>query len=70
MVSQLDLLLRYISLRTFDTNTTVILKCLEVLHAVFANLADDGYHLLEFEVSLVQNSCFANLHIATIFASV
>ena len=46
----MDLLLRYISLRTFDTNTTVILKCLEVLNAIFANLADDGYHLLEFEV--------------------
>lgn len=39
-------------MRFFDTNTTVILKCLEYLAIVFTRLADANYHLDEGEASI------------------
>eukprot|EP01137_Pigoraptor_chileana_P026176 Opistho-2@96748 len=44
-----DLLLRYVTLRFFDTNTSVMLKCLELIRALFTVLDHDAYHLSEYE---------------------
>lgn len=50
-VSNLDLILKWHTLRFFDTNTSVLLKQLEHLHAVFTRLPDVEYHLNELEAS-------------------
>ncbi|XP_037087768.1 LOW QUALITY PROTEIN: protein mini spindles-like [Pollicipes pollicipes] len=49
--ANLDLLLKWMTLRFFDTNPTVIIKGLEMLHQIFMRLADDEYRLLEQEAS-------------------
>ena len=47
-----DLLLRWITLRFFDTNTTVNLKCLEFLNALFKMLINDGdYRMSDYEAN-------------------
>lgn len=48
----MDLLLRWVTLRFFETNTTVNLKCLEFLHALFKMLVDDGnYRMSDYEAN-------------------
>ena len=66
MVGCLDILLRWISLRFFDTNTSVLLKALEYLELVFKMLSQQNYHLSEYEASafipyLVQKVCMMQL---------
>lgn len=51
LVQSLDLILKWVTLRFFDTNTTVLIKCLELLDAIFVMLAQADYQLLEFEAS-------------------
>lgn len=47
-----DLLLRWITLRFFDTNTTVNLKCLEFLSALFKLLLTvDNYRMTDYEAN-------------------
>lgn len=47
-----DLLLRWVTLRFFDTNTTVNLKCLEFLNALFRMLVSDGeYRMTDYEAN-------------------
>ncbi len=47
-----DLLLRWITLRFFDTNTTVNLKCLEFLSALFKMLLTvDEYRMSDYEAN-------------------
>ncbi|XP_013397900.1 cytoskeleton-associated protein 5-like, partial [Lingula anatina] len=48
-VANLDLILRWMTLRFFETNPTVHIKALEYLASVFSLLAEEDYHLLEFE---------------------
>eukprot|EP00124_Ichthyophonus_hoferi_P003158 Ihof_evm3s259 gene=Ihof_evmTU3s259 len=49
-----DLLLKYISLRLFDNNTTIILKCVEFLLNLFSMLGEDrAYSISDYEVSLI-----------------
>ena len=51
-VSNLDLILRWLSLRFFETNPTVILKAIDYMQALFTMLATQrGYHLVDFEAS-------------------
>jgi cytoskeleton-associated protein 5 len=50
-IQSLDLLLKYLTLRFFDTNTTVLVKCLEFLDALFTMLAESGYQMLDHEAS-------------------
>ncbi|XP_019623075.1 PREDICTED: cytoskeleton-associated protein 5-like isoform X5 [Branchiostoma belcheri] len=50
-VAQLDLLLKWITLRFFDTNTTVNMKALEYLTILFNTLAEDEYRLLDIEAN-------------------
>ena len=47
----LDLLLRWVSLRFFDTNTSVLLKALNYLECTFKLLGQQNYHLNEYEAS-------------------
>ncbi|XP_070564717.1 cytoskeleton-associated protein 5-like isoform X2 [Ptychodera flava] len=51
VISNSDLLLKYVSIRFFDTNTTVILKCLEFLSILFTMLAEEKFNLSELEAN-------------------
>jgi cytoskeleton-associated protein 5 len=49
--SNLDLILKYITVRFFDTNMSIFLKCLELLEHLFGLLDDQGLYLSEYEAS-------------------
>ena len=51
VVSQLDLILKWMTLRFFDTNTSVLLKGLEFLQNLFNELAEQDYHVHDLEAS-------------------
>lgn len=53
LISNLDLILKWISLRLYDTNPSVLLKGLDYLNLVFPVLLDNEYSLAENE-----GSCF------------
>ena len=49
-IACLDLLLRWITLRFFDTNTTVNMKCLEFLHIFFQMLiGEESFRMSDYE---------------------
>jgi cytoskeleton-associated protein 5 len=50
-LSNLDLILRWLTLRFFETNPTVILKAIEYMQALFTMLANKNYHLIDYEAS-------------------
>ncbi|XP_067444811.1 cytoskeleton-associated protein 5 isoform X1 [Thunnus thynnus] len=50
-ISCLDLILKWFTLRFFDTNTTVLMKVLEYLKLMFAMLNRENYHLTEYEAN-------------------
>jgi hypothetical protein len=49
--ANLDLILKWITLRFFETNPSVILKCLAYLLDVFTQLSDADYHMHEVEAA-------------------
>ncbi|XP_020296342.1 protein mini spindles isoform X2 [Pseudomyrmex gracilis] len=51
LVSNLDLILKWLTLRFFDTNPSVLLKGLDYLQLVFNVLIEDEYHMLENEAA-------------------
>ncbi|XP_028649672.2 LOW QUALITY PROTEIN: cytoskeleton-associated protein 5 [Erpetoichthys calabaricus] len=51
ILSCLDLILKWLTLRFFDTNTSVLMKALEYLKLLFALLSREDYHLNEFEAA-------------------
>uniref|UniRef100_A0ABM5FVF0 Cytoskeleton-associated protein 5-like n=1 Tax=Pogona vitticeps TaxID=103695 RepID=A0ABM5FVF0_9SAUR len=51
VISCLDLVLKWLSLRLFDTNTWVLMKTLEYLRKLFALLVEERYQLTEIEAS-------------------
>ncbi|XP_070169215.1 protein mini spindles isoform X4 [Polyergus mexicanus] len=51
LVSNLDLILKWLTLRFFDTNPSVLLKGLDYLQLVFNMLIEDQYHMLETEAA-------------------
>ncbi|OAD59416.1 Cytoskeleton-associated protein 5 [Eufriesea mexicana] len=51
LVSNLDLILKWLTLRFFDTNPSVLLKGLEYLRMVFNLLIENQYHMLENEAA-------------------
>uniref|UniRef100_A0A4X2KWP8 Cytoskeleton-associated protein 5 n=1 Tax=Vombatus ursinus TaxID=29139 RepID=A0A4X2KWP8_VOMUR len=51
VISCLDLILKWLTLRFFDTNTSVLMKALEYLKSLFTLLSDEEYHLTENEAS-------------------
>ena len=48
-IANLDMILRWLTLKFFETNTSVLLKALEYLQNLFNMLASEDYHLLEIE---------------------
>ncbi|NXY42903.1 CKAP5 protein, partial [Ceuthmochares aereus] len=51
VISCLDLILKWLTLRFFDTNTSVLMKALEYLKVLFQVLSQEEYHLTENEAS-------------------
>ncbi|XP_045478875.1 protein mini spindles isoform X2 [Harmonia axyridis] len=51
LISNLDLILKWLTLRFFDTNPSVLLKGLDYLNLVFEMLIDNHYRLQENEAS-------------------
>ena len=51
MVSCLDLVLKWFTLRFFDTNTSVLMKALEFLKLLFPLLSQQDYRLSELEAT-------------------
>uniref|UniRef100_A0A8C4UDV0 Cytoskeleton associated protein 5 n=1 Tax=Falco tinnunculus TaxID=100819 RepID=A0A8C4UDV0_FALTI len=51
VISCLDLILKWLTLRFFDTNTSVLMKALEYLKLLFSLLSQEEYHLTENEAS-------------------
>uniref|UniRef100_A0A8U8C9N0 Cytoskeleton associated protein 5 n=1 Tax=Geospiza parvula TaxID=87175 RepID=A0A8U8C9N0_GEOPR len=51
VISCLDLILKWVTLRFFDTNTSVLMKALEYLKLLFNLLSQEEYHLTENEAS-------------------
>ncbi|XP_008103083.1 cytoskeleton-associated protein 5 isoform X2 [Anolis carolinensis] len=51
VVSCLDLILKWLTLRFFDTNTSVLMKTLEYLKLLFSMLNQEEYHLTENEAT-------------------
>lgn len=51
LMSCLDLILKWFTLRFFDTNTSVLMKVLEYLKLLFAMLSQEEYHLTELEAN-------------------
>uniref|UniRef100_A0A669PJM0 Cytoskeleton associated protein 5 n=1 Tax=Phasianus colchicus TaxID=9054 RepID=A0A669PJM0_PHACC len=51
VISCLDLILKWLTLRFFDTNTSVLMKTLEYLKLLFNMLSQEEYHLTENEAS-------------------
>ena len=49
LVANLDLIVKWVTLRFFETNPAVLLKSLEYLNDVFSALADDSYSLHDIE---------------------
>ncbi|XP_068082829.1 protein mini spindles [Anabrus simplex] len=50
-VANLDLILKWMTLRFFDTNPSVLLKGLEYLQTVFTMLIDEDYNMYESEAT-------------------
>lgn len=50
-IANLDLILKWMTLRFFDTNPSVLLKGLEYLQTVFAMLIEEEYNMFENEAS-------------------
>uniref|UniRef100_A0A8C8ZJU4 Cytoskeleton-associated protein 5 n=1 Tax=Prolemur simus TaxID=1328070 RepID=A0A8C8ZJU4_PROSS len=51
VIGCLDLILKWLTLRFFDTNTSVLMKALEYLKLLFTLLREEEYHLTENEAS-------------------
>jgi cytoskeleton-associated protein 5 len=51
LTANADLIFKYVTIRLGDTSTTMTVKCLDTLDAVFAVLLDDGYRLSDYEAS-------------------
>ncbi|XP_053304724.1 cytoskeleton-associated protein 5 isoform X2 [Spea bombifrons] len=51
VLSVLDLVLKWFTLRFFDTNTSVLMKCLEYLKLLFSLLSQEEYHMTELEAT-------------------
>lgn len=51
LTANLDLILKWLTLRFFDTNPSVVFKGLEYLHSVFNMLGESNYKMLESEAA-------------------
>ncbi|XP_066505991.1 cytoskeleton-associated protein 5-like isoform X2 [Hoplias malabaricus] len=53
VVGCLDLILKWFTLRFFDTSTSILMKAMEFLKLLFTMLSRENYHLSEYEASSV-----------------
>eukprot|EP01135_Chromosphaera_perkinsii_P011858 Nk52_evm1s2514 gene=Nk52_evmTU1s2514 len=53
LTCSLDVLLKYVTIRFFDTNPSVLLKILEFLESTFFLLSSSDYRLLDYEASIL-----------------
>lgn len=51
VIESLDVFLKWVTIRFFDTNTTVLLKALQFLDVLFTLLIANEYKLNDFEAS-------------------
>ncbi len=51
VIGGLDLILKWFTLRFFDTNTSVLMKALEFLKLLFTMLSRKNYQLNDYEAS-------------------
>jgi cytoskeleton-associated protein 5 len=51
-IANADLILKYLTIRLADTNTTMIIKCLDLIEHLFAAMDDEGYTMSEYEASV------------------
>lgn len=52
LVESADLVFKYLSVRYLDSNTSILLKCLDVTEKLVTTLVDVGYHMTEYEASV------------------
>jgi hypothetical protein len=50
-IANCDIVLKYLTIRFFDTNTTILIKCFDFLEHFLSILDDAGYSLNEYEAS-------------------
>ncbi|XP_042209857.1 cytoskeleton-associated protein 5-like isoform X2 [Homarus americanus] len=50
-IANLDLILKWLTIRFFDTNPSVIIKAMDYLQQVFQLVSEDEYHLLDTEAN-------------------
>ena len=50
-IANLDLILKWLTIRFFDTNPSVIMKAMDYLQQVFQCVTDDGYHMQDHEAN-------------------
>ncbi|KAK7077047.1 hypothetical protein SK128_006638 [Halocaridina rubra] len=48
-IANLDLVLKWLTIRFFDTNPSVIIKAMDYLKQVFQFVSEEDYHLMDFE---------------------
>ena len=61
-VSNLDLILRWLSLRIFETNPTVIVKAIEYMKALFNILKAKSINLTDYETNYFINYFITKVH--------
>ena len=61
IVANVDLVLKYLTVRLGDTNTSIVLKCLDVTEHTVVVLADTGYMLSDYEANAFLPSLIAKV---------
>jgi cytoskeleton-associated protein 5 len=51
IINAADIILKYVTIRFFDTNTSIFLKVLELLEHLFALMEEQEYHLSDYEAN-------------------
>lgn len=50
-IANADLILKYLTIRLMDTNTTMIIKCLDLIEHLFTVMDEESYTLSEYEAT-------------------
>ncbi|OAV98650.1 hypothetical protein, variant [Puccinia triticina 1-1 BBBD Race 1] len=53
LLANSDLVFKYLTIRLHDTNTTITMKCLDIIDQYIAALQLDGYRLTDYEASIL-----------------
>lgn len=68
-IANADLVLKYLTIRFFDTSTSMLIKCLDLTEHLVAIMEEESYHLSEYEAIsfipfLINKVSFVDLHSA------